>query len=62
MGLYSSRSLLSGKALEEDLGLAIDAQVVDGLRVGRGAVGAFGELAQRSRAHVTEGLLHLGRR
>lgn len=56
----NSRSLPSGKALEENLGIAIDEQIVDGLRVGRGAVGAFGELAQRSRAHVTEGLLHLG--
>lgn len=56
-----SRSLLSGEALEENLRLAVDAQVVDGLRVGgRGrAVGASGQLAQSTRRHVTESL-HLG--
>lgn len=42
-----SRSLLSGESLENDLGVAVDAQVVDGLGVGRRAVGAAGDAAQR---------------
>lgn len=43
----NSRSLLSSETLEDDLGIAVDAQVVDGLRVGRRAVGAAGDAAQR---------------
>lgn len=51
------RSLLAGEALEDDLGVAIDAQVVDGLRVrGAGrAVGATGDVAQRRRRHGVPG-------
>lgn len=54
----NSRSLLSGKSLEEDFRFAVDAQVIDSFRVCGCCVGALRELAQRSRAHRTESLLH----
>lgn len=51
------RSLLSGEALEDDLGVAVDAQVLNGLGVRgrRAAVGAVGDVAERSRAHRSPG-------
>jgi hypothetical protein len=51
-------SLLAGKSLEKNFRFAVDAQVIDSLRIRRSCVGALGELAQRSRAHRTESLLH----
>ena len=57
--ICNSRSLLSGEALEEHLRFAIDTQVLDGLRVSGRSVCAPRKLAQGSRAHMTESLLHL---
>lgn len=53
------RSLLASEALEDDLGVAVDAQVLDGLGVGGGgrAVGATG-LSQRGGAHRSGKSLH----
>lgn len=51
------RSLLSGEALEDDLGLGVNAQVLDGLGVGRAgrAVATAGSVAQRRRARGGSG-------
>lgn len=48
-GKVDSRSLLAGEALEEDLGVAVDAEVLNSARVGTvgGAVAALGDLAQQ---------------
>lgn len=58
-----SRSLLAGEALEEDLGLAVDAQVVDGASVGvrvRGAVCPPGDITQgATQAKLSRECLHL---
>lgn len=52
------RSLLSGEALEDDLGLAVDAQVVDRLGVRRagGAVATAGVAQRRARGGSRNGL------
>ena len=54
-----SRSLLSGEALEQDLGVAIDAEVLDRLRILRGAgrILPGGGLGER-RAHGLSDCLH----
>lgn len=51
------RSLLSSEALEDHLGLAVNAQVLDGLGVGRAgrAVATAGSVAQRRRARGGSG-------
>lgn len=57
------RSLLAGETLEDNLGVAVDAQVVNGLRVRGGSrtVGAVGDLAKGGRAQRCPGDgLHCG--
>ncbi len=59
----NSRSLLASETLEDDLGVGIDAQVIDcgGVGGGRGAVGPARELAQQhtSRPELSgDGLQH----
>lgn len=51
------RSLLSSETLEDDLGLAVNAQVLDGLGIGRAgrAVATAGSVAQRRRARGGSG-------
>lgn len=53
-----SRSLLSGKALEQDLGVAVDAEVLDRLRILRGAgrILPGGGLGERRAHGLSDGL------
>lgn len=53
-----ARSLLASEALEDDLGVAVDSEVVNGSGVGRrstSAVGAAGDAADGSRAQSCSG-------
>lgn len=59
------RSLLSGEALEDDLGLAVDAQVLDRLgvrRAGRAVVTAGSVAQRRARGGSGDGLHGCGKR
>lgn len=58
--LQYSRSLLSGESLVDDLGVAVDAQVVDGLGVLRRRVGAAANVLQRRSASGSSDGLHDG--
>lgn len=57
----NSRSLLSGEALVDDLGVGVDAQVVDGLSILRRRIGSAANVLQRRGASGSgEGLHDVG--
>lgn len=60
IGGFDSRSLLAGEALEQDFGVAVDAQVLDGLCILRraGRIVPAGRLGERRAQRKAEGGLH----